>query len=606
MCAFLTKPSMVDFFFTVFVSIIIVYFTIEGWHTWKKCVIAAALYIAGLITIIIPWYILLYLPHTHIYTIFLGRDIQYRTPISIQKILINIWKTPVSHYYSVYVPITFVCSLFFLLKIIIIITKKIIDKNTIPVEKLLPIEIFACIWFVGDIIFNAIINYKPLRFIIDIMPPLIILFVAFLKYIWETKTIIISKSNWLSTLAFTIWAIFVFHYLINENIYSLYERLPFSFIAYFAKEVPYSYYHAYILVISLASLTSIIYYTLSTILEGKSIKLPTRLMKLIGIAFLVASITYQINLYYTWATKHRSYKIIDYSRFLLNYIPKGPISGNIAPMLCSENEFKAYLIYKDRNNWCNQPFERYKITHMQMANPHDERNGYFYGFPDIMQKAKVVATFPLRGYIEELWQRDYIGLDPISIESYSPNQIKIKNADPKLSHYALLIQKNTNNPLEILHLQPNEEKILNYNKDEITFRYADYDFEFETARREVGMPSFDLNASNNIAVRSDKRPQSLIFIKWFPLPKNNYIINLRVKNENNQNKIAYFRMRLLNKNDEIIKNFLIPVPEIKEKYVEISASFSNPEDQDIIIEVYNPEIENIYFDIIQIIPIINN
>ena len=155
----------------------------------------------------------------------------------------------------------------------------------------------------------------------------------------------------------------------------------------------------------------------------------------------------------------------------------------------------------------------------------------------------------------------------------------------------------------MVHLAPDKEKILNYKHDDITFRYADFDFEFETAKKEVGMPIFDLQASNNIAVKSDKRPKSIIFSKWFPLLKNEYMIVIRIKNANRQIENIFSKMRIYNKNDELIKEMSLPIPPAEEKYYEVSAGFVNPVDQPVIIEIYNPEVENVFFDILQIIPI---
>jgi hypothetical protein len=604
MCAFLTKPIMVDFFIIIIVSTIVSYLVKEKWQSMRKIIISIALYILGIITIIIPWYIILYAPHQRIYQIFVGKDIDYRIPFSLNRFIINIWKTPIAHYFTSYLPIMFVCALLFvLIAVLKIISLESSNRIIVPKQKLLPIEILAVTWFIGDYLFNSIVNYKPLRFFVDMIPATTILFVAFIKYIWEFHIFSITKLRLIQLIALFIWGFFTLQYYVNEHIYALYEMTHLSIFAYFRKQIPYTYYYGYSLIIAMSLTLTLILYFISLKYRDKKVKVPMILTKGGCALLLVLSIGFQINLYYQWATKHRSYKIIDYSRFLLHYIPNGPISGNIAPMLCFENEFKAYLIYRDRNNWYNHPFELYKITHMQMANPHDERDGYFYGFPEIMQKARVVATFPLRGRTEELWARNPSREEFLTMHYLSENQVKLKNSDKKLSHYAWIINKNNSIIEEMVHLAPDEEKILNYKHDDITFRYADFDFEFETAKKEVGMPIFDLQASNNIAVKSDKRPKSIIFSKWFPLLKNEYMIVIRIKNANRQIENIFSKMRIYNKNDELIKEMSLPIPPAEEKYYEVSAGFVNPVDQPVIIEIYNPEVENVFFDILQIIPI---
>jgi len=611
MCAFLSKGSMVVFFIAMFLATVVSPVTVHGWKQCKKWLSPTLLYSSGVVTLIIFWYLVLVLPHTRIYDIFIGKDIKFRTPFSFDKLLSNVWQTPIAHYFFMYIPIIFSFSLLFLLLLSYHLLERIKYRNPDESESRhpLPLEVLALLWFLGDFFFNTIINYRPLRFFVSAIPSLIIIFIALLRYLWELRSFKIPRLSFIYMLVIFIWIFFVLHYFINEDAYYLYSIMPLKMFSYIMLPPPMSYYEAYKTLFFFSLLFCVVFYLLARLLQGKTISFNPLYAKIVCILLFAASVAYQAYLYYDWVTKYKSYKIITYSRFLMDVIPKGPISGNIAPMFCFENELKAYLIYRDRNNWYNHPFERYSITHMQMARPHDERDGYFYGFQDIMNKSKVITAFPLKGRTEELWKinpspRPYMTWAPYSAEeTTTPDKIKFINKDMLLRHSLWIIPASSPSSDEVITFRPGEVRIMDYNFSEVIIKPADYNLEIEQGNREVGMPVYDLDASLNIAIRSDKRQHSVIYIQQYHLPPGRFLALLRIKYEKPATDFKKIEIRFYREDGDLFAHLSLPTNKnANQKYATYSGIFTNPLDQRLIIEISNPETDTMYFDVLQIIP----
>lgn len=588
--SFLSKPSMVNFIPAIILSTIVCSFWKKEWHNWRDKIQPILILMAGIITVGIFWYLVLFIPHKHIYDIFIGRDIKVRTPFSFIKLIRNIWKTPIAYYFSLYLPVMFYISLISILKIIYNIFQK---------YRFSPMEVFSTLWFASDFFFNTLINYRPLRFFVSSIPPLIILFVAIFKEFWELREFKVEKIRPPFLLASFIWFFFTIQYLLNENIYFLSDKIPSKLFLFYRLPFPQNYYQAYKTVFLMTFIAIGIFYIVIQLIKNKVLRInPYVSRSIILIAFAI-SLAHQVNFYVDWATNYRSYKIINYSRFLMEIIPKGPISGNIAPMLCFENEFKAYLIYRDRNNWYNKPFQRYRITHMQMANPHDERDGYFSGFKEIMKDSMVIATFPLRGRMEELWKRGEKEESPIEWKKFSSNKMLIKNID-KIFPHTVSIKFSNNDPTRIIQLKPLEEKVIISSKG-ISINRIDYNREIELCKREVGMPVYDPKAHNLIAVKADKRAMSLICIDKFNLDEGLYKFSMRVMINRKVSKPL--QVRIYDKEGNPLDIFELNLNKLPlNAYDFISESFKIYRREEIILEIFNPENENIYLDAFQIIP----
>ena len=606
MCAFFSKGSMIVFFIAMFLASMVSPIIHFGWKQWKKWVYPSLLYLLGILTLVIFWYLVLVLPHTRIYDIFIGKDIKFRTPFSWDKLLGNIWQTPIAHYFFMYIPIIFIFSLLFILKISYHIVERIKKINPDEAGCANPnsLEVLALLWYLGDFFFNTIINYRPLRFFVSSVPPLIILFIALLSYLWRFRSLKIPKIGIFYLLVVFIWAFFTLHYFINENTHYLYSTTTLKMFSYIMLPPPYNYYEAFKTLLLFSLIFSLACYIAALLLRGKTLRISTFYSRIICILIFAGSVCYQISLYYDWVNNYKNYKIINYSRFLLEAVPEGPISGNIAPMLCFENEFKAYLIYQDRNNWYNHPFERYGITHMQMARPHDERDGYFSNFIEIMRKSRIAATFPLKGRMEELWRINPPLRSHISYQALSDNAITFKNNDTILRHSLWIIPSSSPSAGEVITLPPAEIKTLNYKIKEIIIKPADYNFEIEQMKREVGMPVYDLDASRSIAVRSDMRPHSLIYVQEHQLESGRYQVFLRVKYDKPTADFKKIELRFYREDGDQFAQLFFPTDSTAvTKYTTLTGTFYNPLNQQITIEISNPETDNMLFDILQVIPV---
>jgi Dolichyl-phosphate-mannose-protein mannosyltransferase len=606
MCAFLSKGSMIVFFIAMFLASVTVPVLATGWKAWKKWMMPPLLYSMGVATLIIFWYLVLFLPHQRIYDIFIGKDIKFRTPFSFDKFLSNVWQTPVAHYFYMYLPIIFSIALIYILKLFYPVVEHM--KKWAPADSQSgnpsAIEVLALLWFLGDFFFNTIINYRPLRFFVSSIPPLIIIFTGVVYYLWHCRQIKIPRMSLLYAVVVFVWGFFNIHYFINEHAYHLYTIAPIKMFSYVWLPLPLNYYGAFTTLLFLTLLFTLMFLVIARLMKGKSFTINPLYPRIISIIIVVSALAFQISMYYEWVTTYKSYKIINYSRFLMELIPKGPISGNIAPMFCFENEFKVYLIYNDRNNWYNHPFERYGITHMQMAMPHDERDGYFYGFPDVMNQSKVIVTFPLKGRTEELWKIKPRPRPHITYTAMPDNTIKLVNTDTLLLHGLWIIPSSSPSSKFVVTLNPLEERILNYSINEVTIKPAEYNLELEQGRRESGMPVYDLDASKSVAIRSDARKNSIVYIILYQLDSSLYKVLLRVKYEKPTSDFKTIEINFYQEDGNLVAMQHFPTTTlIAGHYGTLSGTFNNPSSQRIIIEIKNPETDTMLFDVLQFVPI---
>jgi 4-amino-4-deoxy-L-arabinose transferase-like glycosyltransferase len=255
-------------------------------------------------------------------------------------------------------------------------------------KKIKPLEVFLSLWLLGGYLAINGLNYRPLRYYVPLLPPLIILTALLFSKIWNwpdsgkfnLKPIL--TKGWL----FILWILFVSRYSLG------YKKLVMGTLA----------------LLGLVSIFMLVLWTkprlLGLAMSGSDRDRRIRLFLRSAVAGLIGfSLIIQGAQYYRWV-RSPAYTVRNTSRELGRLSGEVLIAGLWAPLATIENRHRSLYLGK---NWFNyhKTFTRYPVTHLFLwdGNNQEELRFLMERYPTIMERAVLIKIyninrFPVRFY----------------------------------------------------------------------------------------------------------------------------------------------------------------------------------------------------------------
>lgn len=408
----------------------------------KRLLILIGYFIAGMTITLLFWLVLFYYPNydplhqAGAFVKMLG------LPHSAQDFFKNVSQPP---FFSIFLqtPVILILSFSYLLYLVYAVFHK-------P-SQLEPLDIFVSLWFLAHIFFFIGYSYRPTRYYVTIIPPMSILAARGIMKIMDTshspleggfrevfslKGRVVRKihvpdrriSFWFWGISWLVgWILWAYIFI---PLFYQYGAIPYV-------TVPRLSLFPKLLVGALLSfaITGFMAWW-SRGYRGKAFSIPHRIE--LGAAVIVLFISVSVNgiQFYRWAATPQ-YVIRDTSRELGTLLKNAFIAGLATPMLCIENTHRALYVWENFTNY-QDTLQRYKLTHLFLAEFNDEVGYYYRKFPELMQRAKLLKSFQIKGSAFHLFSVVEPSINNIIVEQihYRANEpvvvgVEVKNNSPQ-------------------------------------------------------------------------------------------------------------------------------------------------------------------------------
>jgi len=399
------------------------YFFLSG-KNLKNTLSNLGFFILGMTVVYSVWFFFFNLPHREIFQDFTRNNFKWLTPQSLQQAFKNFWIRPLN--YMMNMPIqTFLSSLFL---------PFLFYKAVKFPRKVSLITWIAGFWVISNFLYSSVIYYKPWRHAVSLVLPIVLLVAIALYDFMQIKSIEKpEKTPFLLYLFLFFWLLFPLSNLIilNSRPLTLNDMRAQSLL---------------ILGVSFA-LTVILAGAFKFWPRNLKIPLPVFAKRIIIILLVGCSLFFNLKPYIVWARSPR-HNIKNISQDLGKAYDQMTIAGLIAPLITLENQHKGHAYHTGYINKGLDFLEKYKITHLFILDYFNEKKVYEHDFPEAMQKANLIARYPIwRGYFEffDLYPsppKTQLNIDTIEGETFF-GEGGIPRFDEKASgHFAFVAEKN--------------------------------------------------------------------------------------------------------------------------------------------------------------------
>jgi len=330
---------------------------------------SSLMFLAGIFTAWLPWFLLIYLPFRSTFGRIAHGWEMLAFPVSIGRAWSNLLHNPLPRYIQLMPVESFLLVLFFgwtLLKLV-----RSPGGGRGPKD----VTVFIFLWIAGGISAMGILNYRPLRYFLPLMPAL-----------YLAISILIKDRDWIRSKKHLPWPLPI---LMAAMFFWL-----FRFIAAG---------HAAFMVFPLI-LRLLIFLSMAGILM--SILVPSKVGKTsVEAAVLVIMLGCSLYLYDTQFYRKPTYRLEEASRFM-ETLPAGSVlMGQEAPRLGLETRFKTFLAY---NLWFNykDTFRRFAPTHLLILDKfgNAERDWIRRIYPQVIASLRLVRRFRVWDSTVSLYQ----------------------------------------------------------------------------------------------------------------------------------------------------------------------------------------------------------
>ncbi len=327
------------------------------------------------------WLPLLYLPNLKLFRDISADNIRRLTPGRLHWYVRNFWDRALYHWFEE--PLLTAVTVVFLLFLAYAAFKK---PRQVPL-----LGWISGIWLVSNYAYLPFVYYRPLRHDLPLLLPSI--FLATMALYQFSRAQRIRKPE---KVPFPFYAFFFFWaFYTLTDVYLIRIRLP-SFPVMKAFSIRF-------LVISLG-VTILVAVLIKAIPRRLQVPLP-RTLKIAFIGGILAVyLLSNLKPYFAWAAAPR-FDVRDISRDLGRAFEHMSIGGLSAPLMVTENRHTGqgydYYIHERRDF-----LEKYQVTHLFLIPYFREMHSYREYYREAMNRARLVARFPLWKTHFELWELD--------------------------------------------------------------------------------------------------------------------------------------------------------------------------------------------------------
>lgn len=337
---------------------------------------SAVLCLLGIFLPFLVWYVVFYRRYAPSIAQAMSYFQYQSVPAHLQQLLINIANPPFFDYFAK----TPVALLFSALGIGYVIYLFFHDR-----DRLRPLDLFMVGWYVAHFLFYTVLNYRPVRYYVPVIPPMCAL-AARVMVSWGSARVatIPPRLSVASTPVLVGWLTL----LLGYGLFPLAQRV--------ARSLPAVTWERRMLT---AAVVSVLIVGSATVIcrawGGRSWAVPRRAA---AVAFLGLPVLVTVSVdgyhYARWAL-HPRYVIRDLSHELGRTLNHAFIAGLGAPMVALENRHRALHVYENFFNYQNT-FDRYPITHLFMGAFNQEVDFYYRTYPAQMQRATLLKVYPIK------------------------------------------------------------------------------------------------------------------------------------------------------------------------------------------------------------------
>jgi len=256
-------------------------------------------------------------------------------------------------------------------------------------KKIKPLEVFLLLWLLGGYLAINGLNYRPLRYYVPLLPPLIILTALLLSKIWNWTYLgnfnlkPVLMKGWL----FMLWILFVGQYSLG------YKKLVMGTLA----------------LLGLVSIFMLVLLTRRSLLDltmagsdrdrRPHLFLRSAVVGLIGFSLIIHGAHY-----FRWV-RSPAYTVRNASRDLGRLPGEALIAGLWAPLATIENQHRSLNLGKNWFNYDNT-FVKYPVTHLFLwdGNNKEELRFLIEKYPEIMERAILIKTYTINKFPVRLYK----------------------------------------------------------------------------------------------------------------------------------------------------------------------------------------------------------
>ena len=340
-----------------------VYFLIStllavAYRAWRRSDSRSFLiFLAGGFTAGLPWFFGIYLPFRSTFSKIGSGWGMLSLPRSIGQAWGNLLHNPLPRYLQLMPVVGFLLVLFVAWALL-----KIVRSRTTGRPK--DLDIFIFFWIAGAVLSMGLLNYRPLRYYLPLIPAL-----------YLAVSLLIRDRDWIRSESRLFWPLAILSAVLFFPFFRFLTAGPSSFLVF-----P--------LVLRLFVFLSLAGVIISLAAPNKAWK------KAVEAAVFVVMLGCSLFLYNSQFYRKPTYDLEAASRFMETLPAGSVVMGQEAPRLTLGTRFKAVLSYE---NWFNDqdPFTRYAPTHLLVLDRFGdaEMSWIRRKFPDVAASLELVRKF---------------------------------------------------------------------------------------------------------------------------------------------------------------------------------------------------------------------
>ncbi len=335
------------------------------------------LILAGVASVLLLWLFLFYLPNLNEIRAVGQSWSKLAMPRNLDALLKNILRQPIFSYFQI-MPLLLATSFLFAATT----CYRLFESP----RKVLSSDTFVVLWLILGVGSLAILNYRPDRYYVPIVPPMCYLAARLMTVLlqgveFSKERVGKASAHFVTFLWLAVFLLFLVFPALNVWYPGL-KSLRISAEAYLLLS----------LFLSAVLLLGIIF-AFKTKLIAEKVRIPIHLTQTVTFLLLVAFFFNNGKRYFTWA-RDPQYKMVTVSRELGTMLkPESYIAGLAAASLCLENNHRVLYAFRGWFNDSPDLFEKYAITHILAAEYNTEMDWYQKSFPQIIKNARLLKTY---------------------------------------------------------------------------------------------------------------------------------------------------------------------------------------------------------------------
>jgi 4-amino-4-deoxy-L-arabinose transferase-like glycosyltransferase len=396
----------------------------------KRTLASLGFFVLGTAITFSFWFWSFYLPNQKLFQDISRDNFARMSPGNWYWVVSNFWTRPLYHLSNV--PLITVLTMLVLL---------FLAYTAFRTPRKIPLLAWVTgFWIVSNYSYLSTVYYRPLRHDIPlILPTVFLATIALFEFYRARHVQKPEQTPFLFYVFFFFWAFFFLSDL------TMLKFVPSSWKSM-------QTYSLRLLIMS-AAVTLLLAVVIKYVPRSLKIPLPKLVKTAIIAGFVAMSVFFNLRPYLAWARSPR-YDIRNMSRDLGKAYERMSIAGLAAPLVVMENQHTAYgadYHVDEKRDY----LQKYHMTHLIIIPYLNEIGPYRKSYPEIMDKARVVARYPIWKTNFELWELYPSSQEKNKDEDLFEGEIffgrgGIPRYDPAASgRFAFVAEKNQNAAIQL-------------------------------------------------------------------------------------------------------------------------------------------------------------